>query len=76
MSLAIKIYKKQRNIILVLVKKSDGIIKFTCLKTVFPSLLKKLRSLKNIYASLYFNISLYYITPFPLGNYIQFNREQ
>ncbi len=26
-------------------KKSDGIMKFTCLKTVFPSLLKKLRSL-------------------------------
>ncbi len=26
-------------------KKSDGIMKFTCLKTVVPSLLKKLRSL-------------------------------
>ncbi len=46
MSLAINIYKKQRNIILLLVKKkSDGIMKFTCLKTVVPSLLKKLRSL-------------------------------
>ncbi len=37
MSLAFKIYKKQRNIILLLVKKkSDGIMKFTCLKRSFP----------------------------------------
>ncbi len=32
MSLAINIYKKQRNNLLVLVKNKDGIMKFTCLK--------------------------------------------
>ncbi len=48
MSLVVNLYKKQRNIILLLVKKkkkNDGIMKFTCLKTVFPSLPKKQRCL-------------------------------
>ncbi len=73
-------------------------MKFTCLKMVFPSLLKKLRKqppphthpgcclglnedtsstrLKYYMQDKNYYASLYYITLFPLGNYIQFNRKQ